>query len=109
MTIKKKILAHLKDHHVGADNALLGSRLCSIFGLTSSLLRKSINELRVEGYPVCSDSNGYFYAGCPEEIDVTIAHLASRSREMDHAKNGLRRAKAEFGSVRDADPDEVTP
>lgn len=109
MTVKMKIIDYLKDYHVGADNALLGSRLCSIFGLASSLLRKSINELRVEGYPVCSDSNGYFYAGCPEEIDITIAHLASRSREMDYAKEGLRRAKDNFGKERDTDPDEVTP
>jgi len=108
MTVKKKILNYLREHHVGADNALLGKRHGSIFGLTNLLLRKNINGLRVEGYPVCSDSNGYFYAGCPEEIDVSIAHLASRSREMARAKEGLRRAKDDFGSGREDSPDEVT-
>lgn len=104
MPVKEKLNNYLRDYHTGADNALLGYRLCSVFGLTSSLLRRNINELRVEGHPVCSDSNGYFYAACPEEIDITIAHLASRSREMNRAMEGLIRAKAGFGSQ----PGEVT-
>ncbi len=98
MTVKMKILSYLKDYHVGADNALLGSRLCSIFGLTNSLLRKNVVELRAEGYPVCSDRNGYFYAKSPEEIDITIAYLEGRIQEMSHATEGIRRAKDDFVS-----------
>lgn len=93
---KEKLLACIRNSHVGASNAISGRQLCEYFGLTGSLVRKLINKLRIEGEPVCSDGNGYFYASTLKEIEATIAHLSSRSREMMNAEEGLRKAKEKF-------------
>ena len=96
MTLKQQIHDFLHDYHVGADNAVYSRKLCSVCGVSSPLLRRTINELRVDGTPVCSDSNGYFFAANTREIDITMAHLASRSNEMIKAREGLARAKESF-------------
>lgn len=94
MTNKTAILNHLTQNNVGASNAILAGRLCSQIGITGRLLHRAINELRVEGYPICSDTNGYFYAANSEEIDGTVQHLVSRAQEMLTARDGLEKSKA---------------
>lgn len=93
---KDKLLACIHGSHTGASNAISGRQLCEYFGLTGSLIRKLISKLRIEGHPVCSDGNGYFYASTVQEIDATIGHLSSRRKEMMHAEKGLRQAKEQF-------------
>jgi hypothetical protein len=96
MTTKTSILEYITKNHVGAENAILAGRLCSMLGITGRLLRRAITELQVEGYPVCSDTNGYFYAVNEAEIENTIIHLSSRAQEMETARDGLLKAKANF-------------
>ena len=96
MPVKQKILEYLLDYHRGAENAIMGRRLCSVFGISFSLLHQAIGELQADGYPVCSSLNGYFYALTPEEVDHTIAHLTSRIQEMGLAKDGLVLARDHF-------------
>jgi len=90
------LLEHLKNNSIGAENALSGRRLSSIFGVTSPDVRRIVNTLRSDKQPVCSDSSGYFYASSTQEIDMTIAHLASRTRQMNRAIKGLYSAKSAF-------------
>ena len=96
MTTKTSILDYLTKNHIGAENAILAGRLCSMLGITGRLLRRAITELQEEGYPICSDTNGYFYAVNVEEIDNTITHLTMRAKEMETARDGLLKAKANF-------------
>lgn len=96
MTTKTTILDHLTKNHVGAGNAILAGRLCTQMGITGRLLHRAINELRIEGHPICSDTNGYFFAGCVEEIDDTISHLTNRAHEMEIARDGLSKSKDSF-------------
>lgn len=96
MTNKTAILDYMTKNNMGADNAILAGKLCAVIGVTGRLLHQTINELRVEGYPICSNTNGYFYARCVEELDNTITHLTSRSKDMEVARDGLEKAKANF-------------
>ena len=96
MTTKTAILDYVTKNHVGAENAILAGRLCNMLGITGRLLRRAITELQVEGYPVCSDTNGYFYAVNVEEIDSTIHHLTTRAQEMETARDGLLKAKDNY-------------
>ena len=95
-TTKDLLIEYLKNNSIGAENALSGRRLSSIFGVTSPDIRRIVNALRNEKHPVCSDSSGYFYASSTQEIDMTIAHLASRTRQMNRAIKGLYSAKSAF-------------
>ena len=96
MTTKTSIMDYITKNHIGAENAILAGRLCSMLGITGRLLRRAITELQVEGYPICSDTNGYFYAVNEDEIDNTIKHLTTRAQEMETARDGLLKAKANF-------------
>jgi len=97
-TAKDFILEYLKKYSIGAENAASGRKLSSMSGVTPSDIRRVVNELRSEKHPVCSDSNGYFYASSVQEIDMTIAHLASRVKQINKAKDGLYGAKIIFVS-----------
>ena len=94
MSVKEKILEYLKDCHNGADNALVGRRLSANFGIDTPTLRRIINQLRTEKHPICSNGYGYFYSTDSNEINHTIAHLASRSSGMLKAIEGLLSAKS---------------
>ena len=96
MTIKEKLMDYLIENHIGAENAVNGGKLSAACGVSNRVLRNAINELRAEEEPICSNSSGYFYASSASEVAVTMAHLASRSREMIKAREGLNRAKSHF-------------
>lgn len=102
ITVKDFIFEHLKNNFVGAEKAISGLRLSSIAGVTPSDVRRIVNTLRSEKHPICSDSNGYFYAASTKEIDMTIAHLTSRTRHINRAKEGLHCAKLVFDLSVDA-------
>lgn len=99
MSTKAAILNYLMHNHIGSENAIRAKKLCKYMGLTNKLLRKALNELRAEGQPICSDSNGYFYAANVDEIDHTISHLDDRAKEMDIARKGLEKSKASFAPL----------
>lgn len=100
MTTKTSILDYVTKNHNGAENAILAGRLCSMLGITGRLLRRAITELQVEGHPICSDTNGYFYAVSVDEIESTVAHLTSRAQEMEAARDGLLKAKDSFTAAK---------
>lgn len=54
-----------------------------------SQIRAEVNMLRVEGYPIGSDSNGYFFAKDQTELSHTKAQLISRADKMIKAVRGL--------------------
>ena len=46
--------------------------------------------LRMQGYPIGSNGNGYFWAKRPEELDQTIEHMESRIRRQSVILNKVK-------------------
>lgn len=99
---KNKISAlceYLKKNHTGRENAASSKTLEAIFNSKGSEIRKCINALRCDGFPVCSDTVGYYYAASPKDVDATIAQLDSRITRISDARNGLLRAQKYSGFI----------
>ena len=89
MDKKTAICDFLKDFHRGREKAICSKELQRIFSLDGRNIRRKISRLRQEGYPICSDETGYFYAARPAEVRATIAQLSGRITKIDAAKNGM--------------------
>ena len=76
----KTIHAHLNLACFSPD----GSRECK-----GTEVRKIVNELRSNGVPICSLPIGYYYAETKSEIKDTLAHLESRIKKIEKAKEGM--------------------
>ena len=56
------ICQYLKKHHTGGERAVYSRELQRLFSIDGRGLRRKINSLRQDGYPICSDERGYYYA-----------------------------------------------
>lgn len=76
----------------GSDNRITSSEIVKITRLANtSNVRASINRLRANFHPICSDKKGYFLAMKSEDIDHTIASLNSRIYKMIMAREGIKK------------------
>ncbi len=57
------------------DNPITGKELSRILGIEKRLLEAHIQMERREGYPICANSQGYYMANSPEEINRYCAKL----------------------------------
>ena len=89
MDTRTAICSYLKKYHVGRDNAVHCNELEKMFGVDRRTVQRSINLLRREGFAICSDRNGYYYAETQTEIDATIKRLNSQVQNMSTARNGM--------------------
>lgn len=64
------------------------SEMRDYLGCKASELRKIIHGLRLKGYPVCSDHNGY-WLGDEDDIRRTIRHMRSRMHKINDAVMAL--------------------
>ena len=80
------IIEHL-DASYGA--VVKAKTLRDTFGISGGTLRVLINELRCQGWPICSCSRGYYLACKPAEIEQTIKNLKGRQMKMQYAIDGL--------------------
>lgn len=96
VSITEILLAYLKINHTGGEKAVQSRELENKFQVSSRNIRNIVNELRCEGYPICSDENGYYYAENKEEILKSIYQLDSRMGKIAEAKNGLVNSLAFF-------------
>jgi biotin operon repressor len=96
VSIKEILLVYLKRNHKGKEKAVQSRGLENKFQVSSRNIRNIVNELRCEGYPICSDENGYYYAAKKEEILKSIYQLDSRMCKIAEAKNGLVNSLAFF-------------
>lgn len=92
----KKFLEYLKENHQGRERAVSSNYLQKRLSISSRTIRKIVNRLRNEGVPICSDENGYYYAGDKDEVLNSIYQMTSRIREIFRAKNGLVRSLNSF-------------
>ena len=86
---EQKILEYLQEHHVGKENAVQSKQLEKKFGLTGRSLRRRIAQLRQNGFPICSDSNGYFLAEAQNEINDTVAWLNKFVTGVSNSRTAL--------------------
>lgn len=90
--MENQVLEFLKQYHTGRENAAQSYEIERAFQIRGSDVRKVINSLRCEGQPICSDQNGYYYAACESELNLTVRQLTSRISKIARAKNGLLHA-----------------
>ena len=79
----------LKKHHTGKERAVPSRELERLFSLEGRTLRRKINRLRQDGHPICSDENGYYYAGTQQEINATVCRLNGLVTQISNARTGL--------------------
>ena len=93
---ENKLLNCLKRRHCGCAYAAKSSVLEARFSISGRALRDTVNELRCQGHPVCSDENGYYYASSEKELTATIRQLNSRISKIAKARNGLVKAAKKY-------------
>lgn len=89
VNVETAVCNYLKTNHTGRKYAASSKVLEKAFQIKGSEVRKIVNTLRCAGYPVCSDTVGYYYAATQEEINTTIAQLNGRITKISNARNGL--------------------
>lgn len=62
-------------------------------GLRGVQVRKMIQALRDEGYPIGSNGKGYYYAHIPSDWDPTIKHLQERHNRLTQTLDQCKAAK----------------
>ena len=91
--IEDEIAQYLKDNHTGIKNAVPSKDVERHFSISGRTLRKHIHSLRQNGIPICSGTEGYYYAGSQYEINSTAARLGDFIAGILDAKTGLLSAK----------------
>lgn len=79
----------LKKYHTGRENAVYSRELQRLFSIDGRNLRRKISSLRQDGYPICSDESGYYYADNQKEINATVARLNQLVTKVSNARTGL--------------------
>ena len=86
---KSAICMYLKENHKGKANAIHSQELQRLFSIDGRNLRRKISRLRQEGVPICSDEEGYYYAGSQQEINQTVCRLNGMVTGVSNARTGL--------------------
>lgn len=82
-------------HH----KAIYSRELERLFSLDGRTLRRKISSLRQDGFPICSDETGYYYAETQKEINDTVCRLNSLVLRISNARTGML-----YASVMSDDP-----
>ena len=77
----------------GEESRITSMEIGAATKMSGAKIRKIVNESRSNFIPIASDSNGYFIATQPDELDHTIAQLNSRIHMMIKAREGLKKAQ----------------
>lgn len=86
---KSAICIYLKEHHRGKAKAIHSQDLQRLFSIDGRNLRRKISSLRQDGFPICSDENGYYYADNQKEINKTVCRLNGMVTGVSNARTGL--------------------
>jgi hypothetical protein len=55
----------------------------------SSMIRRRVHKLRLAGYPICSNTNGYYWADTSDELAETYMFLKSYIDELNQVAAGI--------------------
>ena len=89
MDKRTAICNYLKKYHTGKENAVFSRELERLFSMDGRTLRRKISSLRQDGYPICSDETGYYYAESQKEINATICRLNTLVTKISNARTGM--------------------
>jgi len=93
--IDKALCEYLKKYRRGQESAASSKELEAAFHVKGTELRRAVNRLRCDGYPICSDTTGYFYAARQSEVRATVAQLTGRISKIAAATKGLLKSYEE--------------
>lgn len=77
----------------GESNRITSTEISKLANISGATIRQIVNDSRANFIPIGSDSDGYFIAETPEELDHTIAQINSRIHKMIQAREGLKKAQ----------------
>ncbi len=83
------ICCFLKKYHTGKGNAVHSKELERIFSLDGRNLRRKVSALRQDGFPICSDEDGYYYAESQSEVNATVCRLNTLVSKISNARTGM--------------------
>lgn len=75
MTKCDLMLMLLREFHNERSAAIRGDKLAALLDLEPRQVQRLVHKLRHEGYPICREESGYYYASCPEDIECTARWL----------------------------------
>ena len=99
MDKKTAICQYLKKYHTGGERAVYSRELQRLFSIDGRGLRRKINSLRQDGYPICSDERGYYYADSQDEINGTVCRLNQMVTKVSNARTGLLYASIQDSGI----------
>jgi len=79
-----------------ADGPMGMPELAATVGVTTRELQHLVHELRLQGEPIGSSSEGFFLIRNVEEYERTVHQLRSRVFSLFQVLRGLRRARRRF-------------
>ena len=79
------------------DCPLTAKNLAYRLKTTERGVRDIVSELRINGYPVCSDSKGYWAAASPKDMVDTVRRIKSHALKELKAISRMLRACREAG------------
>lgn len=95
--LKSVTLDHIPN---GRKNAVKCKDLAYWIGVSPRFIRRLIQYLRDDGYPICSTTlDGYWLAVLPEELDSTIKLLEHQRETIDATLESLRETRNYLGMV----------
>ena len=77
----------------GESHRITSTEISKLAHISGASIRDIVNHSRANFVPIASDSDGYFIAETPEELDHTIAQINSRIHKMIQAREGLKKAQ----------------
>lgn len=84
----------------GRQNAVNCKDLAYSVGVGPRFMRRLIQYLRDDGYPICSTtSEGYWLAVLPEELNSTIKLLEHQRETIEATLESLRKTQSNLGLV----------
>lgn len=91
--MKEAELKHaiVKELGIGKSNSVMSAYLERVTKTKGSTIRKAISDLRADGYPICSWTNGYYWAESQEDIRETIDMLNHRCYKIIRAAKGMEK------------------
>lgn len=99
--LKSLTLDHIPN---GRKNAVKCKDLAYRVGVSPRVIRRLVQYLRDDGYPICSTTlDGYWLAVLPEELDSTIKLLEHQRETIDATLESLRETRNYLGVVEETD------
>lgn len=88
----KALLGLLKSCALGEHKAIKAKVITALTGINAREIRLLVHEMRINGYPVCSGNDGYFYASTSDELEKTIRRMRRQIIGTKMALSGLEKA-----------------